>query len=108
MKLNTRLFLVAGLLVALALALLVSPFASNSPDGLESVAAKQGFATSADESTVETPLADYAVAGIDDESVSTGLSGAIGVLLTFGLGLGLFAALKTWAPAGAGSQARDD
>ena len=30
-----------------------------------------------------TPLADYQVAGIDSEALSTALAGGIGVLLTF-------------------------
>ena len=36
MKADTKLFLVAGLLLALALALFVSPFADSDPDGLRS------------------------------------------------------------------------
>lgn len=99
MKSNTRLFLVGGFLVALALAILVSPFASSSPDGLEVVAEQQGFSDAGQEAKVDTPLADYAVAGLDQAQVSTGVSGAVGVLLTFGLGCGLFAALRTWRPA---------
>jgi len=99
-KSNTRLFVVGGLLVALALALLVSPFASSSPDGLQAVAEKQGFADSARASKVDTPLAGYAVSGVDQPRVSSGLSGVIGVLLTFGLGFGLFAALRTFRPDG--------
>lgn len=107
MQLNTRLFLVSGVLIVLAIALLVSPFASSDPDGLEAVADRQGFADAASEPAVKGPLADYGVAGIDEERVSTGVSGAVGVLLTFGLGIGLFAALKTWAPDGAAPRASD-
>ena len=40
---NLRLFLAAGLLVAVGLALVVSGFASSSPDGLEKVAEDKGF-----------------------------------------------------------------
>ena len=92
---NVRLFVIAGLLVGAALALLVSPFASTSPDGLERVAEDEGFADAADEHRLgDSPLADYAVRGVDDERVSTGAAGVIGVLLTFGLATGVVAAVR--------------
>jgi PDGLE domain len=92
---NMRLFLVAGLLVAIGLALVVSPFASSSPDGLEKVATDKGFLeTAQDHAFADGPLADYAVKGVDNERLSTGLSGLIGVLLTFGVGLALFALVR--------------
>ena len=92
---NTRVFLLAGLLLALGLALFASPFASGSPDGLEKVAQDKGFSeTAADHGLSDSPVADYAVRGVDDERISTGLSGVIGVLVTFGLGLGLFGLMR--------------
>jgi hypothetical protein len=97
MKLG-RLFFGGGVLVALALAVLVSPFASGSPDGLEAVAEKQGFAAAAEEHPVDTPLADYAVSGVEDSRVSTAASGAIGLLLTLGLGTALFAVMRRLRP----------
>jgi cobalt/nickel transport protein len=91
---NLRMFLVAGLLVTVGLALVVSGFASSSPDGLEKVAEDKGFLeTAKDHAFADGPLADYTVRGVDNERLSTGLSGLIGVLITFGLGLALFAAL---------------
>ncbi len=85
----------AGLVVALALALLGSPFASGSPDGLERVAQDQGFADRADDHALsDSPVADYQVDGVHDERLSTGLSGVLGVALAFGLGLGLFGLLR--------------
>ena len=96
MRSNTRLFLIAGLLVAVGLALVVSGFASGSPDGLERVAEDKGFLeTAQDHLFADGPLADYAVKGVDNERLSTGLSGLVGVLITFGVGLGLFALLRT-------------
>ena len=86
---NLRLFLAAGLLVAVGLALVVSGFASSSPDGLEKVAEDKGFLeTAKDHLFADGPLADYAVEGVGNERLSTGLSGLIGVLITFGVGLG--------------------
>jgi cobalt/nickel transport protein len=98
---NLRLFLIAGLLVAAGLALGVSGFASSSPDGLERVAEDKGFlSTARDHLFADGPLADYAVKGVDDERLSTGLSGLIGVLITFGLGLALFALVRSRRPEG--------
>lgn len=98
-------FLLAGLLVALVLAGLVSGFASSDPDGLEKVAEDQGFAQTAEEHALaEGPLADYTVRGVDDERLSTGLAGVLGVGITFAFGLGLFALVRR----GSGSSARPE
>ena len=62
MKTNTKLFLVAGLLLALALALFVSPFADSDPDGLTKVAEEQGFSSAEQEHDLaDSPVADYEV-----------------------------------------------
>ena len=96
MKANTKLFLVAGLLLALALALFVSPFADSDPDGLSKVAEEQGFSRNEQQHDLaESPVAGYEVNGVDDDRMSTGVAGVIGVLVTFGLGVGAFALLRT-------------
>ncbi|GIE81720.1 membrane protein [Actinoplanes philippinensis] len=97
-------FLIGGLLVALLLAGVVSSFASGSPDGLD-YAAREGCTFNADDEITggscmlqreqdhqlgDSPLADYGIKGIDNEYLSTGLSGVAGVLLTFAIGGGLF------------------
>jgi cobalt/nickel transport protein len=92
---NLRMFLAGGLLATVGLALVVSGFASGSPDGLEKVAEDKGFlGTARDHLVADGPLADYAVRGVDNERLSTGLSGLIGVLITFGVGLALFALVR--------------
>jgi hypothetical protein len=92
---NLRMFVVGGLLVAIGLAMLVSGFASSSPDGLNKVAEDHGIAADAKQHLFENgPLAGYAVKGVGDERLSTALSGLIGVLVTFGLGLVLFAVVR--------------
>jgi PDGLE domain len=92
---NLRLFLAGGLLVTVGLALVVSGFASGSPDGLEKVAEDRAFLESArDHLFADGPLAGYAVKGVGNERLSTGLSGLIGVLLTFGIGMALFALVR--------------
>jgi len=98
---NLRIFLLGGLLVAIGLAMLVSGFASSSPDGLNKVAEDHGFAANAKEHLFENgPLAGYAVKGVNGDRLSTGLSGLIGVLVTFGVGLALFALLRAMRSGG--------
>lgn len=93
---SLTLFIVGGLIVALGLAFFVSPRASGSPDGLEKVSIDEGFADTAEEHALaDGPLADYGVDGVDDESLSTGLAGIIGVAITFGIGMILFGLLRT-------------
>ena len=91
MRLLRSPFLIGGLLVALALGVFVSPFASSSPDGLEKVSMDKGFdETAEDHALDDSPLADYRVRGVGDDRLGTAASGLLGVLLTFGLGLVLF------------------
>ena len=88
-------FVAIGLAVALTLAFFISPLASSSPDGLEKVAAEKGLDTGeTPHAAGDGPLAEYSFSGVDNERVSTGLSGIIGVVLVFGVGMGAFAVLK--------------
>ncbi|BCJ58236.1 PDGLE domain-containing protein [Micromonospora endophytica] len=100
-------FVVGGLLVALLLAGVVSNFASPHPDGLDS-SLREGCTVDVDgeitggrcpaqqeqEHEIGGPLADYGIAGLDNEFLSTGLSGVLGVLLTFALAGGVFWLLR--------------
>ena len=86
---------VTGLVLSLVLAGGVSYYASSHPDGLEKVAGDIGFLDSAKESAVEdSPLAGYGVAGVDNERISGGLAGIIGVASTAAISFGLFYALR--------------
>lgn len=83
-------FIVSGLVVAALLVLVVAPLASGEPDGLERVAIDQGFIDSAEGSAVAgSPLADYGVSGVENEATGTRVAGLIGVLVTFGVGVGI-------------------
>jgi len=107
-----RTFLVAGLIVAFLLAGIVSNFASSSPDGLDATARKgctfdaQGNITGGtcmaqreqDHQMKDSPLADYGIKGIDNPYLSTGLSGILGVLITFGVGTGVFYLVRRRKP----------
>lgn len=77
-----RKFLLIGFLTSVLLAGVVSFYASSNPDGLEKAAEDIGFLDEATDSAVaESPLADYGIAGVDDERVSVGLAGVLGVLV---------------------------
>ncbi len=85
----------AGLVLSLVLAGGASFYASSQPDGLEKVAGDVGFLDSAQESAVEdSPLAGYGVAGVENERISNGLAGVVGVVSTAAISFGLFYALR--------------
>lgn len=68
--------------VAVLIALLLSPFASTLPDGLEWVAAHYSFLHKSAPLFV-SPLADYRFAPLSGEMLQTGIAGFIGVTVTF-------------------------
>lgn len=89
------LFGVAAVLAALALAGGVSYYASSHPDGLEKVAGDKGFnAQERDSVTADSPLADYSVTNVDNERLSVGIAGAIGVVATLGVGTAIFVVVR--------------
>ena len=77
----------AALVVAIALAVFVSPFASSAPDGLERVAADKGFESAAAEEPTWawSPLRDYQFPGLHNEKVATAVAGLLGTIVLFGL-----------------------
>lgn len=78
-----RPLLIGGGLVAILLAGVVSFYASASPDGLEKVAADKGLNAHEEEHRLsDAPLADYGVKGIENERISVGLAGVVGVGIT--------------------------
>jgi len=90
MKDTRRIFLV-GLLVTIIVAVVVAQFASSSPDGLEHVAGEQGFAvTATDHDLAGAPLADYGETLTNNDGLNTAVAGLLGVLITLGVGYGVF------------------
>ena len=90
-----RAFIIGGLAVTLLVAAVVSQFAVDGPDGLESVAADTGFISSAEEHRLgESIFADYATSGINNEGLSLAIAGTAGVLITLAVGYGLFRAIR--------------
>jgi cobalt/nickel transport system permease protein/cobalt/nickel transport protein len=101
---RTRTVVLVGVVVALLIAGVGSWYASSSPDGLEATAAEQGFDdTARDSATADSPLADYATAGVDDERLSGGLAGVAGVVLVLALAGGLTLVLRRRATSTAGT-----
>ncbi len=90
---RTRWFTILALAVAVGLASAVSPYASSSPDGLEKVAGDQAFLERG-EHQAASPAPDYAVPGVDDPRVATGLAGFAGTLMVFGVGYGIAAVAR--------------
>jgi cobalt/nickel transport system permease protein len=78
---------VVGLLIALVL-VIISPLASARPDGLEWVAEQNNFLQAARGPLYEI-IPDYLFPGISSEALATIVAGALGVLIVFGVGLGV-------------------
>ena len=77
-------FLAFGLVVALGLAIFVSPYACTWPDGLDQVARKFGFEGHA-ATLIRTWIPNYKMPGISSAAIATAIAGAIGTLIMFGL-----------------------
>ncbi|MFM7501172.1 MAG: PDGLE domain-containing protein [Actinomycetota bacterium] len=94
-KNNLKKFYAIFFLAALFLAGAISYYASSSPDGLEKVAEDEGFLESAKDSALSnSPLADYGLAGLDNERLSVGIAGVVGVVVTAIIALALFTLVK--------------
>lgn len=76
-----------GLAIAALIVIVLAPLASPDPDGLERVAEDQGFLETARDALFSV-IPDYAIPGIEG-SLSTVLAGLIGVVIVFGLMVGL-------------------
>jgi hypothetical protein len=94
-RVTLGIFIAIGLIVAFSLAFFVSPQASSQPDGLDKVAIDTGFADYEKPHALDDlPTAGYAVKGVDNERLATGLAGLIGVTVTFAIAGGLFLVLR--------------
>ena len=95
-----RVVLAVVLGIALMVAGVVSHYASNSPDGLTSVAGRLGFAT-AGRSSGSGPLAGYEVPGLGRPRWSGGLAGVLGCLVVLAVSTLLFRLRRPVSRAGA-------
>lgn len=99
---SLRALLIVGLLLACAVAGVLSFYASSEPDGLERVATDNSLSQGeASHPMADSPLADYGVRGVADPRLSTGLAGIAGSLVVLALAGGLFLLIRRrGAPAG--------
>ncbi|MEX2505286.1 MAG: energy-coupling factor ABC transporter permease [Egicoccus sp.] len=96
---RVRPFAIGAVVVSLLVAAVVAQFAVDDPDGLERVAEDTGFAASAQDHPLGNSIfADYATAGVADESTSLAIAGISGTLLTLAVGGGLFSAVRRRGP----------
>lgn len=90
-----RAFVIGGLLVAIFLGSVVSQFAFDAPDGLQSVAADVGIEGSPQEQVLDAgPFANYATAGLENEALSLAVAGTAGVVIVVAVGWGLLFAVR--------------
>ena len=92
---SSKKLLIIGLLASIVIAGFLSFYASSQPDGLEKVSADQGLdVTAVDSANADSVLADYGVAGVENERASAFLGGVIGVAITGLAGVGLYVWLR--------------
>jgi hypothetical protein len=88
---SNKKLLIVGLIVSIVIASILSFYASSQPDGLEKVTADQSLDVNAvDSANSDSALADYGVAGVENERASAFLGGLIGVAITGLAGAGLY------------------
>jgi cobalt/nickel transport system permease protein len=92
---SNKKLLIVGLIVSIVIASILSFYASSQPDGLEKVTADQSLDVNAvDSANSDSALADYGVAGVENERASAFLGGLIGVAITGLAGVGLYVWLR--------------
>lgn len=84
-----RMWIFAGAVLGLSLAVagLLSQFASSSPDGLERVAMDKGFAQNGEAESLWkwTPFTGYEIPGIANTRFAGASAGVLGTVLVFGV-----------------------
>jgi hypothetical protein len=92
-RIRVSLFIGLALALAIGLAVVASPYASSSPDGLEKVAESNGFIDDGRLHSLQesSPVPDYAFPGVDDPRVATALAGLVGTLMVALAGMAIVA-----------------
>ena len=94
-RVKTRTFVIGGLAIALVFAAVVSQFAADQPDGLERVAENTGFIGSGtDHALNDFIFADYATAGVSNETLSLAMAGVVGTVVTLAVAGGILLAVR--------------
>lgn len=88
---DLKVYIFIGLLVSLVLAIVISPFASSWPDGLEKVAETKGFIKKGEgpQAWKFSPIPDYLMPGLGEGGLATAAAGLFGTLIVFLAGWGL-------------------
>ena len=76
--------ILAGLALALFVAVLLSPFASPLPDGLEKSLMDSGKASGAAEPVLKAPMPDYVPTGWEKVRLAGSVAGGVGTIVVFG------------------------
>jgi hypothetical protein len=77
------------------LVLFISPFASEWPDGLESVASRLGFSQKAVMGAGSLhPFPEYSIPGVSSPSLTTMLAGILGIVTVTAVAFALMRLLK--------------
>jgi cobalt/nickel transport system permease protein len=84
---GSKIIWLIGFLIAITL-VIASPLASTNPDGLEWVAAQNGFLGSAQEPLFRI-LPDYLFPGISSQALATIAAGILGIVIIFGVSIGV-------------------
>jgi cobalt/nickel transport system permease protein len=92
----------AGLAIAIAVAVFLAPFASEHPDGLEYVGSRLGFLADEAPAVIPAPIPDYQLPlfGAGNIAMATATAGLVGTLAVFGVGLGLARTFSRRPPEG--------
>ena len=85
MKTNLIAFFIIAAVVSLVLAIMISPFASSYPDGLEKVAEDKGFLEKGEEWSLwnYSPIPDYVFPGFGESPLATSIAGFFGTIFVF-------------------------
>ncbi|MGH8945152.1 MAG: energy-coupling factor ABC transporter permease [Acidimicrobiia bacterium] len=92
---RARAFLIAVMMAALFLSGIISQFAADAPDGLERVAEETGITPGGEVLFRDRSIfADYATAGIENETVGLAVAGIAGTVIVAAVGWGLLIAVR--------------
>jgi cobalt/nickel transport system permease protein len=97
----------AGLAIALAVAVVLGPFALDRPDGLEYVGKKLGFLAEGKPPVIAALFPEYEVRipGLSHVKLMTAAAGVLGTVIVFGVGVGLARTFVRREPGGIGPDA---
>jgi cobalt/nickel transport protein len=87
-------FIIAGVVIAIVIAILAPFLASSNPDGLESAAEKLNPGVLESAPAVNSPMPDYIIPSLGEDPISGAIAIVIGVVIVFVLAFGVGYVLK--------------